>query len=154
MIVFGLLATISVACEQQTHFRSSLLSLLFGGREATNGNASAVRRLPKIMKSFERVSSWASDVIFYLCLRICRSTSGSFSATFLSRKQVAGRSSSWVKPSKKSARNVCRYRAGKEKPQTSRLRSMLRRQICEGEGRNFEDTCRARTCSPRALYID
>ena len=121
MIVFGLLATISLACEQQTHFRSSLLSLLFGGREATNGNASAVRRLPKIMKSFERVSSWASDVIFYLCLRICRSTSGSFSATFLSRKQVAGRSSSWVKPSKKSARNVCRYRAGKEKPQTSRL---------------------------------
>ena len=35
-----------VACEQQTHFRSSLLSLLFfGGREATTGNASAVRRL-------------------------------------------------------------------------------------------------------------
>ena len=29
-----------VACEQQTHFRSSL----FGGREATNENASAVRR--------------------------------------------------------------------------------------------------------------
>ena len=32
----------SIACEQQTHFRSSLLSL---GREATTGNASAVRRL-------------------------------------------------------------------------------------------------------------
>ena len=29
-----------VACEQQTHFRSSL----FGGREATTENASAVRR--------------------------------------------------------------------------------------------------------------
>ena len=40
-----------VACEQQTHFRSLLLSLrkiatlFFGGREATTGNASAVRRL-------------------------------------------------------------------------------------------------------------
>ena len=119
MIVFGLLTAISLACEQQTRFRSSLLSLFFGGRVATTGNASAVRRLPKIMKSFERVSNWASDVIFYLWLRICRPTSGSFSATFLSRKQVAGRSSSWVKPSKKSARNVCRYRAGKEKPETS-----------------------------------
>ena len=31
-----------IACEQQTYFRSSLL---FGGREATTGNASAVRRL-------------------------------------------------------------------------------------------------------------
>ena len=151
MIVFGLLAAISLACEQQTRFRSSLLFLFFGGRVATTGNASAVRRLRKIMKSFERVSNWASDVIFYLCLRICRSTSGSFSATFLSRKQVAGRSSSWVKPSKKSARNVCRYRAGKEKPQTSRLRSMLRRRIYEGEGRNFEDTRRAHVFSSRAL---
>ena len=34
-----------VACEQQTHFRSSLLSLRKIGREATTGNASAVRRL-------------------------------------------------------------------------------------------------------------
>ena len=35
-----------IACERQTYFRSSLLSLLlFGGREATTGNASAVRRL-------------------------------------------------------------------------------------------------------------
>ena len=34
-----------LACEQQTHFRSSLLSLFFGGREATTGNASAVRRI-------------------------------------------------------------------------------------------------------------
>ena len=37
-----------VACEAQTHFRSSLLSLrkiFFGGREATTGNASALRRL-------------------------------------------------------------------------------------------------------------
>ena len=32
-----------VACEAQTHFRLSLLSL--GGREATTGNASALRRL-------------------------------------------------------------------------------------------------------------
>ena len=40
-------ASTSLACEQQTHFRSSLLSLryLFGGREKTTGNASAVRRL-------------------------------------------------------------------------------------------------------------
>ena len=42
--------TFHIACEQQTHFRSSLLSLrkvaiFFGGREATTGNASAVRRL-------------------------------------------------------------------------------------------------------------
>ena len=35
----------SLACEPQTHFRSSLLSLFVGGREATTGNASAVRRL-------------------------------------------------------------------------------------------------------------
>ena len=37
-----------LACEQQTHFRWSLLSLrkiFSGGREATTGNASAVRRL-------------------------------------------------------------------------------------------------------------
>ena len=35
-----------LACEPQTHFRSSLLSLRkIGGREATTGNASAVRRL-------------------------------------------------------------------------------------------------------------
>ena len=34
-----------LACEAQTHFQSSLLSLLFfGGREATTGNASALRR--------------------------------------------------------------------------------------------------------------
>ena len=33
-----------VACEQQTHFRSSLLSLLAEAREATTANASAVRR--------------------------------------------------------------------------------------------------------------
>ena len=32
-----------IACEPQTYFRSSLLSL--GGREATTGNTSAVRRL-------------------------------------------------------------------------------------------------------------
>ena len=36
----------SIACEQQTYFRSSLLSILFfGGREATTGNTSVVRRL-------------------------------------------------------------------------------------------------------------
>ena len=35
---------ISVACEQQTYFRSLLL-FLRGGREATTGNTSAVRRL-------------------------------------------------------------------------------------------------------------
>ena len=42
-------STSEVGCEQQTHFRSWLLSLrkiaIFGGREATTGNASAVRRL-------------------------------------------------------------------------------------------------------------
>ena len=42
----------ALACEQQMHFRSSLLSIstslrkFFEGREATTGNASAVRRLP------------------------------------------------------------------------------------------------------------
>ena len=35
----------SVACEQHTHFWSSLLPLRKGGREVTTGNASAVRRL-------------------------------------------------------------------------------------------------------------
>ena len=36
----------SIACEQQTYFRSSLPSILFfGGREATTGNTSVVRRL-------------------------------------------------------------------------------------------------------------
>ena len=36
----------SIACEQQTYFRSSLLStLFFGGREATTGNTSVVRGL-------------------------------------------------------------------------------------------------------------
>ena len=34
---------IDSACERQTYFLSSLLS--FGGREATTGNTSAVRRL-------------------------------------------------------------------------------------------------------------
>ena len=39
-------AGLCVACEQQTHFRSSLLSLRkIGGREAKTGNASTVRRL-------------------------------------------------------------------------------------------------------------
>ena len=33
----------NLACEQQTHFRSSLLE----GEKATTGNASAVRRLPE-----------------------------------------------------------------------------------------------------------
>ena len=39
-------APLSLACEQQTHFRTSLLSLRKIGREAMTGNASAVRRLP------------------------------------------------------------------------------------------------------------
>ena len=34
-----------LACEAQTYFRSSLLSLRKGGREATTGNTSALRRL-------------------------------------------------------------------------------------------------------------
>ena len=40
----------TVACEQQTHFWSSLLSLqknIFRGRESMTGNVSAVRRLAK-----------------------------------------------------------------------------------------------------------
>ena len=41
-----------VACEQQTHFRSSLLSLLAEAREATTGNASAVRRLEGLLFRF------------------------------------------------------------------------------------------------------
>ena len=40
----------SLACEQQTHFRSSLLSLR--KIEATTGNASAVRRLQKASLNF------------------------------------------------------------------------------------------------------
>ena len=46
-LVFKEAVALKVACEQQTHFRSSLLSLqkIGGGREATTGNASAVRRL-------------------------------------------------------------------------------------------------------------
>ena len=61
-----------VACEQQTHFRSSLLSLrkIFGGRsrsrEATTGNASAVRRLEPggqeivIGKLYKDISIWVT----------------------------------------------------------------------------------------------
>ena len=41
-----------VACEQQPHFRSSLLSLFFEGREVTTGNAFAVRRLTEMWKTF------------------------------------------------------------------------------------------------------
>ena len=37
--------TFHIACEQQTHFRSSLLSLRKRGKEVTTGNASAGRRL-------------------------------------------------------------------------------------------------------------
>ena len=53
----------SIACEQQTHFRSSLLSLLFfRGREATTGNASAVRRLENPRQSCILVSTpWIPD---------------------------------------------------------------------------------------------
>ena len=49
--------TSCLACEQQTHFRSSLLSLgkiatlFFGGREETTGNASVVRRLLRVRLS-------------------------------------------------------------------------------------------------------
>ena len=45
---FILLAPKDVACEAQTYFRSSLLSLFLGGREATTGNTSALRRLQKM----------------------------------------------------------------------------------------------------------
>ena len=46
--------TSDVACEPQTHFRSSFLSLFFGGRETTTGNASAVRRLHQMQtRTFE-----------------------------------------------------------------------------------------------------
>ena len=46
--------TSDVACEPQTHFRSSFLSLCFGGRETTTGNASAVRRLHQMQtRTFE-----------------------------------------------------------------------------------------------------
>ena len=50
-IFFFASVTFHIACEQQTHFRSSLLSLrkiailIIGGREETNENASAVRGL-------------------------------------------------------------------------------------------------------------
>ena len=45
-----IITALLLACEQQTHFRSSLLSL--GGREATTGNASAVRRLHYCLITF------------------------------------------------------------------------------------------------------
>ena len=41
-----------VACEQQTHFRASLLSVSAEAREATTGNASAVRRLGGLLFRF------------------------------------------------------------------------------------------------------
>ena len=46
LLIFLYLTTTTrqLACEQQTHF--------FGGREATTGNASAVRRLPGNLKSW------------------------------------------------------------------------------------------------------
>ena len=53
-----------IACEQQTYFRSSLL---FGGREATTGNASAVRML-KEHSDVESIGSRA---------RICETELGS-----------------------------------------------------------------------------
>ena len=43
MLYSNCLFYLYLACEAQTHFRSSLLAL--GGREATTGNASALRRL-------------------------------------------------------------------------------------------------------------
>ena len=47
----------SIVCEQQTYFRSSLLSILFfGGREATTGNTSVVRRLYRA-ELFEELGS-------------------------------------------------------------------------------------------------
>ena len=41
---------VGLACEQQTYFRWSL----FGGREATTGNTSAVRRLKYHLKNGDR----------------------------------------------------------------------------------------------------
>ena len=47
-LTFSKISARKVACEQQTYFRLSLLSLrklTFGGREGTTGNTSAVHRL-------------------------------------------------------------------------------------------------------------
>ena len=38
---------LDVVCEQLTYFWSSLLSFRKGGREATTGNTSAIRRLTR-----------------------------------------------------------------------------------------------------------
>ena len=54
LIEAGSMETYSL--EQQTHFRSSLLSLrkiFFGGREATTGNVSAVPRLGDVSLTLE-----------------------------------------------------------------------------------------------------
>ena len=52
-----------LACEQQTHFRSSLLSLgeREREREATTGNASAVRRLPSSLLASKVTNSHQSS---------------------------------------------------------------------------------------------
>ena len=60
------LADQRLACEEQTYFRSSLLSL--GGREATTGNTSALRRLIRGVK--QQCFGTANDepgVEFTLC---------------------------------------------------------------------------------------
>ena len=49
-----------LACEQQTHFRSSLLSLREREREATTGNASAVRKLPSSLLASKVTNSHQS----------------------------------------------------------------------------------------------
>ena len=52
-----------IACKQQKHFRSSLLSLR--GRQATTGNASAVRRLDQRTKV---IACWCSGTDYeYRC---------------------------------------------------------------------------------------
>ena len=62
------LVTDHLTCERQTYFRSSLLSLrklIFGGREATTGNTSAVRmlRITKIGPCLTK-SELKSDFMF------------------------------------------------------------------------------------------
>ena len=49
-----------LTCEQQTHFRSSLLSVWEREKEATTGNASAVRRLPSSLLASKVTNSHQS----------------------------------------------------------------------------------------------
>ena len=64
-----------MVCSQQTHFRSSLQPpfensvAIFGGREATTGNASAIRRLATSVSRFNCGDIFFRDVMILLRIR-------------------------------------------------------------------------------------